>query len=160
MSETYSQNFLQNNGFIFSLDRIPQTTFRVVACDVPSITVPAPEQGSAASSQFFPGSATEFDELSMDFLVDEDLKNYEEIYNWITQQRFAENYVPKNSREEKLVSDGTLATMSNASNVNRVFYFKDLFPVSLGNMHFDTSISQPEPVTCTVTFRYSYFVLR
>ena len=162
MVEKYSYNFLQNNGFTFALERIPQTLFRVVACDVPSLTVPPAEAGYPGSSQYFPGTFNEFEELTMEFLVDEDLKNYEEIYHWITQQRFAigKDFVAKNDSERFLVSDGMLVTLDNSSNPNRVFHFKSMFPISLGNLHFDTSITQPEPITCQVTFRYSTFVLK
>jgi hypothetical protein len=159
--ETYDYNFLQNNGFTFSLDRIPQTTFRVVACDIPSITVPPADAGYPGTTQYFPGTFNEFDTLTLDFLVDEHLKNYEELYRWITQQRFAnKDFRPKSEIEEKMVSDGVLVTMTNASNPNRIFYFKDLFPISLGGIHFDTSVDSPAPVTCTVSFRYSYFEMR
>ena len=124
--ETYSYNLLQNNGFTFSLDRIPQTNFRVIAARLPGISVPPPNAGDPGATQYFPGSATEFDELSLDFLVDENLENYEEIYRWLTQQRFAnKDFKPKTDRESKLVSDGVLVTLTNASNPNRTFYFKD-----------------------------------
>lgn len=157
--ETYSNNLLQNNGFAFVLERIPQTIFRVVSCDIPSMNVPPAPAGFPGASQNFPGTFTEFDDLTLEFLVDEDLKNYEEIYHWMMQQRFAigDEYTPKNDMEIPLVSDGALTTMTNASNANRVFKFVSMFPVFLGSIHFDTSINQPDPITCTVTFKYSYF---
>jgi hypothetical protein len=158
--ETYSQNFLLNNGFTFILDRLPQTTFRIVSTDVPGIGVQPPSVGNPAATQYFPGSSVDFEPLTIEFLVDEDLKNYTELYNWITQQQYCSTYVPKDNRDKLLVSDGTLATLSNASNVRRVFYFKDLFPIGLGPLHFDTSITMSEPIQCTATFRYSYFELR
>lgn len=158
--EIYSNNLLQINGFTFSLDRIPQTTFRVTSCDLPEITVPAPESQSGRAMQYFPGTSNEFEPLNIEFLVDEDLKNYKEMYRWITQQRYTnKEFIPKD-KEEFLVSDGTLLTMTNSSNPNITFYFKDLFPISLGSLHFDTSIDQPTAVTCTATFRYSYFEVR
>ena len=162
MVEQYSHNFLQNNGFVFSLARIPQTTFRVTSCEVPSISVPPPQAGYPGADQYFPGTNSVFDSLSIKFLVDEDLKNYEEIYRWLTQQRFAigKGFVEKNDKEEFLVSDATLVTMTNASNTNRIFYFKDVFPIDLGSLRFDTSVTQSEPISCTATFRFSYFELR
>jgi hypothetical protein len=160
MSETYTNNFLQNNGFIFSLTRIPQTTFRCTEIDIPSLSVSPAEAAYSPGMQYFPGSANEFGELSVTFLVDENLANYEELYRWITQQRFGENLKPKNETEKLLVSDGAVMTMTNSSNSNRTFYFKDLFPTSLGGIHFDTTVTQPEPVICQVSFRFSYFELR
>ena len=158
--ETYSNNFLQNNGFTFSLIRIPQTIFRCTTVDIPSLTVPAASAPYTQGEQFFPGTANEFDELSLSFLVDENLDNYEELYRWITQQRSYENQVPRNDKESFMVSDGVLVTMTNSFNAGRTFYFKDLFPVTLGTLHFDTSVDTVQPVECTVSFRYSYFELR
>jgi hypothetical protein len=155
--QTYTNNNLQNNGFTFILERIPQTIFRVTSTDIPSITVPPAQGGYPGTTQHFPGTFTEFEDITLSFIVDEDMKNYEEIYRWVVKQRFAENQVPKDSIDEVYVSDGVLTTLNNSSNPNRVFKFKAMFPVQLGNIHFDTSITSPEPVECTVTFKYSYF---
>lgn len=154
---TISYNNLQSNGFTMTIDRLPQTMFRVTVCDIPSINIPAPEAGSPGSTQYFPGSATEFDTLSIEFLVDENLENYQEIFNWITQQRYMSKYNPRTDKEEKLVSDGAVIMLSNNSVPNKVFSFKNLFPIAIGPLHFDTTVSEPTSVTCTVEFRFSYF---
>ena len=153
-------NTLSTNAFTFNLLRMPETTFRCTSAEVPSISVPAPDANSAASNQWFPGSATEFDEMSVKFIVDENLLNYEEIYHWITQQRFAKagEWQSKSDKDTLLVSDGFLTTLTNNSNPNRVFYFRDMFPVALGSLSFDTE--NPTQATCFVTFRFSYFELR
>lgn len=155
--QTYSNNNLQNNGFTFILERIPQTIFRVTACDIPSIQVPPVQAGYPGATQYQPGTFTEFDELTLEFIVDEDLRNYEEIYRWLVKQRFSENQIPSSDIDVNYESDGALTTLTNSSNPNRVFKFKDLFPISLSSLRFDTSVSSPEPITCTATFKYSYF---
>lgn len=157
---TFSYNNLQSNGFSMTINRLPQTMFRVTECDIPSINVPAPEAGSPGSTQYFPGSATEFDSLTIQFFVDENLENYQELFNWITQQRYASHYNPISDKEVKLVSDGSIVVMNNSSTPNKVFSFKNLFPITLGALHFDTSTSEPQPVMCEAVFRFSYFELR
>lgn len=157
--QTYSNNLLQNNGFAFVLERIPQAIFRVTAASVPAINVPPAPAGYPGASQSFPGTFTEFDDLTIEILVDENLEAYEEIYRWMVKQRFAENQVPKSDLDKPYVSDGVLTTMTNASNPNRVFKFKSLFPIAMSALSFDTSVASPEPVKCTVTFKYSYFEL-
>jgi hypothetical protein len=152
--QTYTNNFLQNNGFTFILERVPQTVFRVTECSLPSISVPPAPAGYPGASQFVPGTFTEFSDLTLTFLVDEDLKNYEEIYTWMVKQRFAQNQVPKTDLDVPYVSDGVLTTMTNSSNPNRAFNFKGMFPIELGSLSFDTSVSSPEPVRCSVTFKY------
>jgi hypothetical protein len=154
-------NHLQTNAFTFTLQRMQATTFRITSAEVPSITVPPPSTGTQGATQYHPGSFTEFDELSLRFIVDEDLQNYEEIYHWITQQRYAIGtaYQPKSDAEKLLVSDGFLTTLTNKSNPNRTIYFKDMFPIALGSLAFNVQ-ETPEPLTCWVTFRFSYFELR
>jgi hypothetical protein len=158
--QDFSYNNLLSNGFTFTLARLPQTAFRVTECQIPSVMVPPPETSWPTGTDYQPGSVTEFEALTLTFIVDEGLKNYEEIFNWITQQRFAEKYQPKNITEESLVSDGILLTMNNNSVPTRSFSFKNLFPVSLGSLNFDTKASEPMPVTCQVEFRFSYFTLK
>lgn len=154
-------NALKSNSFQFSIERLPETMFRVIAVNLPNISVPAPMATSAASNQWFPGSTSEFAQLDLTFIVDENLKNYEELFRWITQQRYTvgDEFTVKNVTEEKLVSDGTLLTLTNASNPNRVIKFYDMFPTNLSSINFNTQNSDPgAPVECTATFYLSRFV--
>lgn len=153
-------NSLNNNAFTFTLNRLPNVVFRAVAVNLPSISIPAPEGPNMQGMQYFPGSATEFDAFRMTFIVDENLSNYEELYRWINQQVIGRKYVAKTSEERFLVSDGTLVTMTNASNPNRIITFKDMFPIELGAIDFDTRDTNVEPAICTVDFKFSYFELQ
>ena len=153
-------NLLKSNSYQFSIERIPETIFRITSVNLPEISVPAPSAPSGASTQYFPGSTSEFSQLTITFLVDENLKNYEEIFRWITQQRFAvgSEFTPKDSRETRLTSDATLLTLTNTNNPNRVIKFFDLFPTSLGQLNFSTQQPDPIPVECSAQFYYSRFV--
>lgn len=153
-------NMLKSNSFQFSIERIPETMFKVTAVNLPNISVPAPMTASAASNQWFPGSSSEFAQLDLTFIVDEDLRNYEELFRWITQQRYTvgDEFTAKNQNEEKLVSDGVLLTLTNASNPNRIIKFYDMFPTNLSAINFSTQNSDPIPVECTATFYLSRFI--
>lgn len=155
-------NFLKTNSFTFNLQRLPETIFRCRVAEVPSISVPAPPTGGmGTSTQYFPGSATEFESFTINFAVDENMYNYEELYRWIVQQRFRADrdaVIPRNSDEELLVSDGFLTILTNNSNPNRVFKFLDMFPINLGGIQFDTESTTY--LSCSATFRYSYFILQ
>jgi len=159
MSIEQDYNTLKSNAFTFMLQRIPETAFRVTACNLPTINVPQPDENIPGATQFWAGTYTEFDEITLRFIVDENLKNYRELYNWITRQRYASSTieVPNNQLEEDFYSDGALITLTNAANPNIIIRFIKMFPVSLGEVSFDVSTTPPTPVSTTVTFRYSYF---
>lgn len=161
MTMQQDYNLLKSNAFTFVLQRIPETVFRVTACNLPSITIPVPSEEPPGIGQFWSGVHSQFEELTLRFLVDEDMKNYRELYNWITMQRYAARTekVPNHLLEKDLYSDGALITLTNASNPNIVFKFKHLFPVALSELSFDTTFQPPTPVICQAVFRYSYFTM-
>ena len=154
MSIEQDYNTLKSNAFTFSLAKIPETIFRVTACNLPAITIPVPSECVPGISQTWSGTYTEYDEITFRFIVDEDLKAYKELFQWITLRRFAD--ANKEVSEQELYSDGSLITLTNNANTNVIFKFVGMHPVSLGDLSFDTTID-PVPVTCNVTFRYSHF---
>jgi hypothetical protein len=160
MSIQQDYNALKSNAFNFVLSRIPETAFRVTACNLPSIYIPTPEEQPPGILQSWSGTDSRFEELTIKFIVDENMRNYRELYNWITMQRYAArtNVVAPQFLEADLYSDGALITLTNASNPNIVFSFKNMFPVSIGELSFDTTDTVTQ-ISCQVVFRYSYFTM-
>jgi hypothetical protein len=158
MSDQY--NNLRSNGFVFALERLPDTAFRIIQVEMPSIEIQPVETPTRTGDQYFPGSEITFSEMTLRFIIDEDMKNYIELYNWITQQRYTTDFIPTKTQEILMVSDGTLTMLNNSNVANKTFYFHDMFPISLSGMTFETNISEPSIVECTVNFKFSYFHLK
>jgi hypothetical protein len=160
MSIQQDYNTLKSNAFNFVLARIPETAFRVTACNLPSVYIPTPEENPPGILQAWSGTDSRFEELTLKFIVDENLRNYRELYNWITMQRYAArtDAVAPQYLESELYSDGALITLTNASNPNIVFSFKNMFPTSLSELSFDTTTAVMQ-VSCQAVFRYSYFTI-
>ena len=93
--------------------------------------------------------------MSLDFIVDEDLKNYIEIFDWLKAIGFPDNFGQYNSQEEELKSDVNIVIQTNKSNPNYVVNFKDIFPVALGAINFDTNATSLEPIVVNAIFRYT-----
>jgi hypothetical protein len=49
--------------------------------------------------------------------------------------------------------------MSNQNNPKLRVKLMDLFPLSLSDLEFDTTLSAEEHITATVSFRYDWFEL-
>jgi len=86
--------------------------------------------------------------LSVRFLIDEDMKNYLEIHDWI-QDNITKKTITK--------SDMILSVLSSHNNVNKQFQFLDAFPTSLSGVEFSTQSTEVEYVQGDVTFRYDRF---
>ena len=78
-----NRNFLSPVGFKFGLKRSPAVAFFCNEANIPSIDLGIAEQPSYLKNIPVPGDKIQFGDLSLRFLVDEDLKNYMEIQNWI-----------------------------------------------------------------------------
>jgi hypothetical protein len=118
-----------------------------------------------------PGDKLIFGDLTLRFLVDEDLKNYLEIQNWMRGLGYPEslqeiytfqktgniNAKLDSQRQLGLFSDGTLQVLTNSSIPNFQVAFKDLFPYSLGTLSFDATATDVQYFTADVSFKYTIY---
>jgi hypothetical protein len=118
-----------------------------------------------------PGDKIVFGDLTLRFLVDENLENYMEIQNWIRGLGYPESLKqtydfqetgfinPKieAQRQLGLYSDGTLQVLTSSSIPNFQVNFKDLFPYSLGTLSFDATQTDVQYFTADVGFKYTIY---
>ena len=119
-----------------------------------------------------PGDKIEFGDLSIRFLVDEDLVNYMELQKWIRGLGFPDSLkdfadLEKEAvikprfanRGDNIYSDGTLQILSSNLVAKFNVNFKDLFPVSLSTITFDATDTDIEYFTAEATFKYTIYDL-
>ena len=164
-----NRNFLSPIGFLFILDKARKVSFLCQKAEIPTVElgqveiptrglVPIPVEGNMRYSEF-----------SMEFIVDEDLRNYMQIHNWMralgTPQEFKERRVWLNKHadspsEDPRFSDATLQVLNNNNIANFDVVFKDMFPVSLSSLPFDVTGGDNDYFTATTTFRYTLYEIR
>jgi hypothetical protein len=111
-----------------------------------------------------------FSDLEVTFRVDEDMENYLEIYNWMVATGFPENFDqykgpdPSNRQsnftQKELVSDATLVIHDSKMNPKTEIIFKDIFPIQLSELKFDTRSTDVIYIDATVTFTHSRFNMK
>ena len=110
-----------------------------------------------------PGEKLTYENLTVRFLVDEDLKNYMALHNWMTGIGFPESLgdfkeevtKPDTSIDmNQQYSDGSLIIQNSNFRTNAIVKFKDLFPTELTSLEFDTSITDIQYFTAEATFKY------
>jgi|MDTC01.2.fsa_nt_gb hypothetical protein len=157
------QNFLSGVGFQFQLTKYPQVAFYCQSANVPSLNLANTVQATRMNAIPHPGDEINFGDLQLRFLVDEQLKNYGAIHNWIRGLGHPESgndyneYLIGEDYDEKTYSDGTLFILD--SNFRRKFAvkFKDLFPVTLSDLTFDSTYTDTEYFASDVTFKYTIY---
>lgn len=98
-------------------------------------------------------SKMEFDELNITFIVDEEMKNWLEIFNWMRSCTNVEDYSEFNPSNTHLTTANLIILNSNKNPKINVT-FEGLYPRSLGSIDFSSSVMDPEPFQCTATFAY------
>lgn len=160
--KVYNLNNLSPVGFSFLIKRCPNVNWFVQEVNLPGVTLGDSSKYYATGKAAIPGDNLEYNELTISFIVDESLNNWREIYNWMrglapTAIGGDNQYKDLKASEFGLISDGNLVVLTNSSNPNISLSFKDLFPTSLSDVHFRTTDTTLDPITASVTFRYTHF---
>ena len=167
-----NRNFLSPIGFKFSLKRSPGVAYFCNEANIPDMSLSIAEQPTYLRNIPLPGDKIEFGDLSLRFMVDEDLTNYMEIQNWIRGLGYPEAISQYSELEDKayikqtfgnkrqdVYSDGTLQILSNNLVPKFQVLFDDLFPYSLSTVTFDATDTDIEYFTAEVSFKYTIYNL-
>jgi hypothetical protein len=161
-----NRNFLSPAGFQFTLAKEPKASFLCNAVRIPEINLATAIQPSYLKDLDVPGEKLTYGDLTIRFLIDENLENYMSIHNWLTGLGFPEigsDYTELIVDDDGLrdpkqaFSDGTLTILNSNYNPSAMVKFKDLFPVSLTSMEFDASITDLQYFTAEATFKYTVY---
>ena len=167
-----NRNFLSPVGFKFSLKRAPAVAFFCNQANIPSMDLGIAEQPTYLRNIPTPGDKIQFGDLTLRFLVDEDLVNYMELQRWIRGLGYPESMgefrkleseatLPGNfgRKGDDIYSDGTLQILSSNLVAKFNVNFTELFPYSLSTLAFDATDTDIEYFTADVTFKYTLYTL-
>ena len=171
-SQIENRNFLSPIGFKFNLKRSPKVAFFCNQANIPDLNLGVAIQPNPLRDIPVPGDKIEFGDLTLRFLVDEDLSNYMEIQNWIRGLGYPESIkefqdfesqstIQGNFKQDRqnIYSDGTLQILSSNLVPQFQVVFNDLFPYSLSTVTFDATDTDIEYFTADVSFKYTIYNL-
>ena len=160
MTDITNKNFLSPINFKFAIKRAPHVNFFVQGVNLPGLSLPDIDVSNPLIRVPYPGDHLLYDELDLSFKVDEDLKNYMEIHEWLRAlgKRSYDEYKTLTQKTsttgETIRSDMTLTVLTSNRNANYSVTFKDAFPIKLSGINFDVTSSDVDYVPASATFRY------
>ena len=152
-------NYLSPASFTISIDRMPNVEFFAQAVSIPGISASPVELNTPLRTFYAQQDKLSYDDLSVQFILDENMTNYQEVLGWLEGLGFPEdtdqhkNYIADNNLE----SDNSVVITNSHKNPNLKFTFKNAFPVSLGAVDLSVTTQDIAYATCDVTFRYGSF---
>ena len=161
-----------------AFNRLPKTTWFCTTANVPGITLGEAMYPTPMSDMFITGDKLTFETLNITFIVDEELQNYRELWDWITGigfpvkhsewetalskgdsvvSKFAASGSKATYSESNLYSDATLIVY-NSKNIPKVeVKFKNMFPTSLSSLEYSQELTDVEYFKASASFRYLYY---
>ena len=155
-----NENPLQLNEFKFVLHRTPHIVYFCQSVNLPGVSIGETQLPTLFSTKVRrPGNNLEQANLTLRFIVNEDMTNWFEIRNWMKYLSNERDFnAPGNSHERDRYSDATLLLMNSKSNAFISVSFQDCFPIGFSDILFDTTITDVSPATCEVQFAYTGYV--
>lgn len=160
-----NKNQLSQLGFQFRVKRLPTTNFFVTDVVLPGLNASPPGVSTPFKIMPLAYDKLTYNDLSVTFKVDEDMKNWMEIFDWMVGIGFPTKFDERRLLEagrlegEGIYSDGTLTILTSAKNPNRQFMFKDLLPYALTDIRFNTQDADVNYVEATVSFKYLFYTI-
>lgn len=155
-----NKSFLSPVGFQFSIQKLPHVNYFCTSAQIPDISV---NQGLTYPTPFKtidqPGDKITYGQLQLKFRVDEDLRNFQEIFDWMIGIGYPDNFNQRAAIESTVFSDGSLIIMTGSGKPNINVKFEDLYPVSLEGLDFDISSTDIEYLEGNVRFSYKKYSL-
>jgi len=145
----FSPNFLSPFGFQLILDKIPSTKFFIQRARVPGLSLGKVSLGTPFVANHEAGNL-QFGEFSIDFIINESLDSYLDIQAWMFEKGNPESF--DTFKSDKY--DGSLVILSNNKVSILEVKFTDIWPNSLTDIDFDSTLTEPTPIIATATFSF------
>ena len=160
-------DYTQLSQFRVLLSNFPIAEYFCTAANIPGITLERIDRPTPLTVVPQVGTTITFEDFTMTFLVDESLKNYREMYEWMINIGFPKSHSQYRAKsrvdgsiqagERELYSDISMFILTNKNNPTVRLDMRDAFPTTLSGLDYSTSETDTVYITATVTFAYAYY---
>ena len=180
-------DYSQSNQFRLFMPIFPITNWFVTRCNIPGVTMGQGVQATSLLDMPVVGDKLTYDDFYCTFIVDEQLKNYTEMHDWLVNIGFPSAHSQFNAKERPdqfkrpqqtikniehqlspavyadtdrdLYCNIDLFILSSKNNPVVKIQMIEAFPTSLTNIEYSSQESETSYAECTATFAFSYFTL-
>lgn len=156
-------NPLQPSKYLLTFTRLDTMQYFCQEVNLPGATLGEITRVTPFIDMYSPGTKLVYNPLNVNFIVDEELQSWQNLYAWFTSIASPDGFESRDHSKElgtqKHLSDATLTILSAANNPIVRIKFANVFPTTISDLQFDTQLSADTIMTCNATFRYDYFLI-
>jgi hypothetical protein len=161
-------NPLQPNKFLLNFARLPNIQYFCQSVSVPGLSLSEAIITNPFVDIYSPGEKAIYDLLNVTFIVDEELKSWIEVHDWLRAMTFPTKYeeyrqlpsLAKNVDGDPKFPQFSDASITIYSSSMKPYYrikYIDVFPTTLSTFILNAQDGPDTIITADATFRYSYF---
>ena len=168
--------------FRFGIKQLPKVEFFTINANLPGISATPIDFATPYKPIPIMGETLTYGDLTITFIVDEYLENYQSLHAWMTGYGFPSNReefrtfrdVTSNTPaktpatpsvdmlgnatpDKAMYSDAFLMILTNKNNPILNVNFHNLFPISLSGLDYTQGATDVEYITCEATFQYQIY---
>ena len=162
-------NLLSPVSFKFQIKKLETVSYFCQNVNLPGLTLGEFTRVTPFKDYPIPGDKITYDDLSISFLVDEDMSNYIELLNWMknlgspsdpsTQYKSLIGETQSNVIRG-IMSDCTLTILTNNMNANKSGVFEDCFPITLSEISFESVVDDVAPIIASATIKFRDYTIK
>ena len=156
-------NPLQATKFLLTFDRISTVTYFCQTVNLPGVRLGEVDRVTPFLDMYSPGTKLQYDPLDVSFIIDEGLNSWRNLYDWFISIADPEGFGGRDHSRElrtpglRYFSDAKLVILSALNNPVFAIEFKNVFPLTMNSLDFDTTTDANKIITCSATFRYESY---
>ena len=154
-------SYLSPTSFRVVIPRVPMLTAYIQSVSIPTISMTSMEIPAYKGfpRQQAPASIDISDQLIVNFTVDENMENWQEMYDWMHSiVPTDENNGSVNQNIDKY-SEVAVLVYSNAKRLVKRLTFHRSYPVTMSSFEFNSSVTSIEPMLIVANFEYSHMTV-
>ena len=176
-------DYLSPTQFKFNIHQLPKVEFFTTSANVPAISLGDAVMSTPYKEIPMMGDTLSYENLSITFIVDENLENYVELHNWMVAIGFPKSRtqfsdfrsaaastpiatqgtsddigdVQPATSARGMFGDAILTILTNKNNPVVEVRFEDLYPIALGALDFTQTVTDVEYISVTADFSYKIY---
>ena len=152
-------NFLQQTKYTFTIPSLPFAKYFCQTVLMPGIATNEVLVPTPFADTYRHGDKLMYDALTLTFLVDEDLRTWEDTYIWLITLTNPFKFKQYANRFTEKYYDGYLEIKTNSNIPNIRVKFTNCHPTQLGAIQFDHTVTADITPICDMTIRYDQMVI-
>jgi hypothetical protein len=167
MALTTNFNYLQPTGFKLVIDRknYPNLEFFCQDFTHAGVIMNTADLGYKKIAAIpFIGDKLTYNEMLANIIIDEDMKTYTEMHNWMRRNLDQDNVTAldrfNNANAIPAMSDITLSILNSSNNTVAQIIYRDSIPTALTDIQFQATTGAESFLTFGASFRFTYFDIK